>query len=1215
MKYLIIILVYLVCCLSLCLAGCHNRCNGHGVCSPYGICECFSAWTGTDCSARQCPSGPTVGQIPDSKDSAHPMAICSGRGDCNPQTGLCACYPGFAGPSCGQMFCYNNCNGHGECVSLGVAATAYDGYRFNRTTTYTRWDANMFYGCKCDIGWGGADCSERQCDYGIDPRLPNSGNYHELVTLVCICSPTCVGKFKLRLMGQPTVPWMNPSSTANDLQIALTTVSGQFANNGVYSYARVSSVNGSFTGMLCPPNAVTKTVIKFRKNVAETPLVSFYANLITGGSMYFETKETLTCDCTKRPCNGTFRLSFDGEMSPRLHTWGNGTDIVRALQAMQTLAAAGAYVDTNATSMSAVCVNGKKTNHSIVIKASAGNMPRLGLWSSVVPYAHPGHYSTDNTSNVLYLSTADGRENSVQLCNGIGTCNFKTGVCDCPYGWGPDPNIGPCGQIVYNSSAFPGIGRCPGIVAAGDTQGLNELTGLRNYHRVYTSANPVLVKFSIVLGGVRSHNTSSVHPVSVIQYFDWVQGLSSYTFSGPGFSQSSRTVFLNLTSNVSAGPIFLDQSRQQMFFVDMNPAGSFIGVAPLTRSRNASTSTPHYRVFLTLTRTVFGFTADARAERRVLYWTTPGSAFVADGRIKWAYMDVFPVVAYSLTPIVGAEFVVDPMGIAVHHIKQRLYWVDKNLSFATREKSHSVLRSCNFDGTGYRQVYLYRQVDNSTGSVPVSVNATDLIIDYFHNNTAFMIDSSPPQAIIATNLDFPLRFNSTDAGDRFSDMMTTHVVETPPGMFHTPRYLGLDIDVTLVLWTDPGVYKVNYARYVPIFLDHFATGAAYSPPEQLQIHSVYQTDYAPVGITFDPGLGPPNFPYQECFGRGICTGFSGNFNCQCDIGSYGNCQPRTCPWAPAWWSEPIVNEIAHDQLMECANMGTCDRVSGQCNCRPGFEGSSCERMLCQGQLAQFNFCSGRGTCLSLRELANKHVDQYLSPDPVVYGALPNDPATWDADMIYGCNADVYGYSPDTGTTNITSYIGETLTDLSCPYGYNMRLTDKIFKNHTALHALSNSSVQLEMQQFVCSGTSGYFTLAFRGVVSPPILVNSTLAILQKQLLSVTSLATPVTLAMADTSSDATICSATSPGNYVNITFVATLGIVPLITVPSASISGGSATVFVQRIQPGFGPLYECSGKGDCDRSQGICKCWDSWGSSDGFGDRGTRGDCGYSLSG
>ena len=42
---------------------------------------------------------------------------------------------------------------------------------------------------------------------------------------------------------------------------------------------------------------------------------------------------------------------------------------------------------------------------------------------------------------------------------------------------------------------------------------------------------------------------------------------------------------------------------------------------------------------------------------------------------------------------------------------------------------------------------------------------------------------------------------------------------------------------------------------------------------------------------------------------------------KCDPGYFGDCQARTCPTGRAWFHEPAVNEIAHDELVECSNMG------------------------------------------------------------------------------------------------------------------------------------------------------------------------------------------------------------------------------------------------------------------------------------------------------
>ena len=139
--------------------GCYKNCNRNGVCSETSICQCFTGFEGSDCSRRSCPTGPALGTIPYDTDSAHQSMECSGRGSCDYELGMCKCDPGFGGTACDRMECMNKCSGHGECMSLRNAAKSNDGYLYNRTTTYTLWDADVMYGCKCDYGYDGADCS------------------------------------------------------------------------------------------------------------------------------------------------------------------------------------------------------------------------------------------------------------------------------------------------------------------------------------------------------------------------------------------------------------------------------------------------------------------------------------------------------------------------------------------------------------------------------------------------------------------------------------------------------------------------------------------------------------------------------------------------------------------------------------------------------------------------------------------------------------------------------------------------------------------------------------------------------------------------------------------------------------------------------------------------------------------------------------------------
>lgn len=59
------------------------------------------------------------------------------------------------------------------------------------------------------------------------------------------------------------------------------------------------------------------------------------------------------------------------------------------------------------------------------------------------------------------------------------------------------------------------------------------------------------------------------------------------------------------------------------------------------------------QVWHSLSYEIAGFTFDAHFNRRTLYWTVPGTAGTADGRIFMSYVDVSPVTVIELTSTIG----------------------------------------------------------------------------------------------------------------------------------------------------------------------------------------------------------------------------------------------------------------------------------------------------------------------------------------------------------------------------------------------------------------------------------------------------------------------------------------------------------------------------------------------------------------------------------
>ena len=48
------------------------------------------------------------------------------------------------------------------------------------------WDADQIYGCICEMGWTGYDCSLRDCNRGDDPYTRGQMHEHDRVIAVAI---------------------------------------------------------------------------------------------------------------------------------------------------------------------------------------------------------------------------------------------------------------------------------------------------------------------------------------------------------------------------------------------------------------------------------------------------------------------------------------------------------------------------------------------------------------------------------------------------------------------------------------------------------------------------------------------------------------------------------------------------------------------------------------------------------------------------------------------------------------------------------------------------------------------------------------------------------------------------------------------------------------------------------------------------------------------
>ena len=852
-------------------------------------------------------------------------------------------------------------------------------------------------------------------------------------------------------------------------------------------------------------------------------------------------------------------------------------------------------------------------------------------------------YFSSNTydqNSILTLQSNNGRADNRVQCSGVGTCDNDSGECICPHGWGEHPDLGPCALELFNSSSSNGIARCPGVVHQGieaDTGQYPSRQSQRSHPaRVFISSNRG--------GGPIVGSLSSNSRVSVHDYVgDPVPNILETDTSETRRYVSGRALF-NLTTSASAGPIVYDAATERLFFVDQNSGAPFIGVASVSpndtylweeATRNddflaRQQKDVPYKIFAYLAEPVGGMVFDARIAFRRLYWTYTGVVGVGDGRIAYADVDqqesIYPDVHIRyLNDQIGDPFwVQDPKGLAVHPMENRLYWIDTDVH-TYHPSTYNVIRSARITGSSDRTtIFIEEKIGNHTSERD---KYTDIIIDIYHNNTAVIIDNGSPPAILAIPLDGAA---VSSVEDNYAAASSLHVGEQRVvsdagdvmGSNANLGFLAMDDINNVVMWSSITNQSISYARVedrdgVLGYYEAFEEGYR----RQL-VYDGYLTEDIPVGLAMDGGIGHQDFEdgdYLECHGHGRCMGNKGHFRCECFPGFRGDCSTYSCPTGPAWFHEPVVDAVAHDVMLECSNMGICDRTRGVCACRAGFEGSACERMSCRGQTTKHNVCNGNGRCLSMRELSKKRkgIDLDFKAD-ADYGKKLWDRLTWDADMITGCSADEYGYYP--GTTHNISNTQQAGTEdygqhLECPFGLDLREHETYLTNATGVFGNSTLKSVREEQRIYCTANSGSFTLSFRNHTTDLIAYDATPQRVELALEALVSIGQVSVFVMEGSDSPSKMCNnnaATS--HYVDVRFDTELSVVPNMVIGTDTTTHGSAkALFLIQKTVGSGTLKECSGKGECDRQNGVCKCWPNWGSSDGFGNRGTRGDCGYTL--
>jgi hypothetical protein len=89
------------------------------------------------------------------------------------------------------------------------------------------------------------------------------------------------------------------------------------------------------------------------------------------------------------------------------------------------------------------------------------------------------------------------------------------------------------------------------------------------------------------------------------------------------------------------------------------------------------------------------------------------------------------------------------------------------------------------------------------------------------------------------------------------------------------------------------------------------------------------------------------------------------------------------------------------------------------------------------------------------------------------------------------------------------------------------------------------------------------------------------------------------------------------GTYWTVEFLQHYGDLPRMVVDKRKLtysnSLANSELTVSKIVTGTKEDLECSGRGICETSSGVCTCSNNFDTSNGYNKPGTRGDCGYAT--
>ncbi len=312
----------------------------------------------------------------------------------------------------------------------------------------------------------------------------------------------------------------------------------------------------------------------------------------------------------------------------------------------------------------------------------------------------------------------------------------------------------------------------------------------------------------------------------------------------------------------------------------------------------------------------------------------------------------------------------------------------------------------------------------------------------------------------------------------------------------------------------------------------------------------------------------------------------------------GDCSERFCPYELAWADGPTETGNNHNYA-ECANKGSCNRVTGECDCFPGYEGKGCGRQSCPDQ------CSGHGTCEFVKDLkfGMSYHDYYdgSSYDRMGLGigakAITDTDLSWDSDRARVCVCD-------------GGWTGLKCSMRMCPVGHDiMDLASPATRQKQQITLIDSASppsnAGFGTQTFALQFTS-QLNETF---VTQPIAWNSVEATfaddieealmkLPNKVIDEVSVVVDLTTTVGSPTITIEFTGDAVQGPQHKIEVLAEKcdkGCTPLIDgLPNLRSWHSTTLSTVSVTVTGSHSAFECGNRGKCDYNTGICQCYEGF---------------------